>query len=362
MALTVAERQRNFRERQRAAALNNPPRAESVHRALAALAIADLTRARPADVLERVFPNDHVAGFIVRAATSPTTTTTGADLLGHLAAAFVSAIAPASAAARLFAECTQLNFAGVHTFSVPFASTSPAPVFIGEGSAIPVAQGTISRMIIGPVRKMLVAVGFAGELEFVNLESATAILGRMLSEQAGKSLDAVLLDGTAASAIRPAGLLNGVSTLGATSGGGVNALATDLGLLAKALAAAGCDPDRAVYLAAPAQATVLRLLASSTFTNTIIGTAALADKTVVAVDPKAIATGYSGVPTIEVNRQGGAIQYEDTNPTDIGAAVGAGGTVKSPWQTDTPVLRVRVNCCWGLLQTGAVQFISSTTW
>jgi hypothetical protein len=79
--------------------------------------------------------------------------------------------------------------------------------------------------------------------------------------------------------------LNSVSTLGATSGGGVNALTTDLGLIAKALAAANCDPDRMVVIASPAQALVLRLLAAPRFTNTIIGTSALADKTVVGVDP-----------------------------------------------------------------------------
>jgi hypothetical protein len=52
---------------------------------------------------------------------------------------------------------------------------------------------------------------------------------------------------------------------------------------------------------------VLRLLASPNFTNTIIGTSALTDKTVVGVDPAAIATGYDGIPSVEVARAAGAI-------------------------------------------------------
>jgi hypothetical protein len=255
----------------------------------------------------------------------------------------------------------QLDFNGVYQFSIPYASTSPAPVFAGEGLPFPVAAGVINSAIIGPVHKMLLACGITNQLEFVSFESATAIIGRLLSEQATKSLDTVLLDGNAASATRSAGLLNGVSTLGATSGGGVAAMATDLGLIAKALAAAGCDPDRLVVLAAPAQALSLRLLASPVFANTIIGTSGLADKTVVGVDPKAIATGFSGVPTVETSKET-TVQFEDTSPADLVAAGAVAGTVKSAFQTDTSVLRVRTNCCWGLLAAGAVQFISSTTW
>lgn len=216
MALSDAERQRLHRERQRAAAVSGATRTESIHRALAAMALGQLWRERPLDILERSCPNDHAAALITRAASSPTTTTTGPDLLGQLAGSFLSGLAPQSAAARLFAQFVQLNFDGVYQFSIPYASTSPAPIFIGEGLPFPVAQGVTNSAIVGPTHKMLLAVGIVNQLEFVTFESATAIIGRLLSEQATKSLDTVLLDGTAASATRSAGLLNGVSTLGAT--------------------------------------------------------------------------------------------------------------------------------------------------
>jgi hypothetical protein len=233
---------------------NGTARSRSLHRSIAAMAIGALTEQPPINLIERNYPQDHLAATITRGASSPTSTTSGGgDLLGGLAANFLSGLAPASAASRLFALCTQLNFDGVHTFSVPYPATTPPPVFVGEGAAMPVAQGTIQRVIVGPVRKMLVAVAFAGELEFANLESATAIIGRTLTEQAGRSLDAVLFDNAAGSAVRPAGLLNGMSTLGATAGGGVVAMATDLGEIAKALAAAGVDPDRTVVVASPAR-------------------------------------------------------------------------------------------------------------
>jgi hypothetical protein len=367
--ISNAEAQRRWREKTNALADigraslagNGAAKTKSLYRALAAMALGQLLRERPLDILERAYPNDHAAALITRAASSPTTTTTGADLLGQLSGSFLSGLAPQSAAARLFAQCVQLDFSGVYQFFIPYASTSPAPVFVGEGLPFPVAQGVLDAAVIGPVHKMLLAVGIVNQLEFVTFESATAIIGRLLSEQATKSLDTVLLDGTASSATRSAGLLNGVSTLGATSGGGIAAMSADLGKIANAIGAAACDPDRMVVIASPAQAVALRLLSSPNFTNTIIGTPALAAGTIVGVDPKAIATGFSGVPTIETSREA-TIEYEDTSPTDITTGGVAAGTVRSAFQTDTQVLRVRTNCCWGLLATGAVQFISSTTW
>jgi hypothetical protein len=192
----------------------------------------------------------------------------------------------------------------------------PAPVFVGEGLPHPVGQGVMNRVIVGPCHKMLMGAAITNELEFAAVESATAIIGRLLSEQASKSLDAVLFDNVASSAIRPAGLLNSVTPIAATSGGGVNAMTTDLGLLATALGAAGCDPDRMVIVAAPAQALVLRLLASPQFNNLIIGTTALSDKSIVAIDPAALATGYSGVPSIETATET-VQQYESASPLPI---------------------------------------------
>jgi hypothetical protein len=37
-------------------------------------------------------------------------------------------------------------------------------------------------------------------------------------------------------------------------------------------------------------------------------------------------------------------------------------TVKSAWQADLLVLKIRLRCCWGKLAAGAVQMISSVSW
>jgi hypothetical protein len=68
--LSDAERSRNYRARQRAAALSGPTRTASIHRALAALALAQLTGERPTEILERAYPSDHAAALITRAASS----------------------------------------------------------------------------------------------------------------------------------------------------------------------------------------------------------------------------------------------------------------------------------------------------
>jgi hypothetical protein len=70
MALSDAERQRNFRDRWRAAALSGIARTASIHRALPAMAVGQLTGERPHEILERAYPSDHAAALITRAASS----------------------------------------------------------------------------------------------------------------------------------------------------------------------------------------------------------------------------------------------------------------------------------------------------
>jgi hypothetical protein len=311
------------------------------------------------EILEANWPNDVMAGMLTRAAVTPTTT---ANFPSSSRFAFLSGLAPQSAAVRLFAICNRVDMAGVYSLIVPAATTSPVPVFIGEGSPMPMKDGVIAPTIIGPVRKMMLGVGIASELEFAVPETASTIISRLIGEQASKSLDAVVYDNVAADATRPAGLLNGVTPIAATAGGGLVAIATDLANIADAIATAGGNTDTIVFVANPRQAIVLRLLAPSSFNYTVIGCAALADGTIVGIAPDAVVSGYDGVPEIEVSKYGTA-QFENTTPLPI---VDGSGTVAAPvrssWQTDTLFLKLRLKCCWGPLATGMVQVVNSTSW
>src|SRR5262245_58561472 len=125
----------------------------SMCRMLASLALGELRGEDPLKIVRSVWPTDSVAEIYTRATIAPTSTSSsGADSL--LASGFgVLSIAPQSAAAKLFARCLQLNFAGVHRFSIPSVSTVPAAAWVAEGGGHIVDSGEVTSVVAGPVRK-----------------------------------------------------------------------------------------------------------------------------------------------------------------------------------------------------------------
>src|SRR5262249_12698456 len=152
-------------------------------------------------------------------------------------------VAPGSAAAQLFDACLRLNFDGVLTYLVPHVATHPVPLFVAEGGIVPVVQAATASTTVGPGRKLSFIVGLTRELENATPDGAAAIPGRLLAESAAKGLDAAVFDNPAASASRPAGLLNGVTPLVSTAAGaGLDTAASDVAKLAGAFADAGINP------------------------------------------------------------------------------------------------------------------------
>jgi hypothetical protein len=330
----------------------------AVSRALAAIALSGVRNEDAVQITEQTWPGDSMAGLLTKAAVTPLSTSS-TPLLQTLQASFFASIAPQSAAVKLFERALKLDFAGVYKYTVPTATTLPEPVFVGEGLPFPMAQGTLGNVEVGPVRKMMLGVGITNELEFVNPKSAAAIISRMLTQKAGTSLDAVVFDAVAADEVRVAGLLNGVSDLGATA-----TMVGDIAKLGAAVADAGGDVETMLIIASPAQALALKLSAGPAFTNPVIACNALTAGTVLAISPENIGTGFSGTPEIETSKQSTA-HFEDTTPLPI-STVGTPNVVAAPvrsaWQQNLLFLKLRVKCAWGALSPGAVQMIASAVW
>src|SRR5262245_53410434 len=160
----------------------------SLHRALTATALGALRQKPTATVLRQCWPSDELAGLVTRSPVSPLgrdgfpqATVTSMDVL--------SLVAPASAAAQLFARCMRLDLGSSYAVNVPNAATVPLPVFVGEGGAIPAAQASFAASAIGPARKMALICGLTGEIEAASPESASAIVGRLMAQAATRSLD-----------------------------------------------------------------------------------------------------------------------------------------------------------------------------
>jgi hypothetical protein len=338
----------------------------SVQRAITAIAIGAVTQEHYEKILARHWPRDDTAAVILKAAVSISDTTTVTSVPETAVAAFLGGLAPQSAAVRLFERCVRLNFAGVYQYTIPRATTWAAPVFVAEGGPMPILLDVIGNVTVGPTKKMMMGAAVTGELEFYSAESAVAVVKTVMEEQAGRSLDAAVFSTTAGSTLRPAGLLNGVTPFVAVAGGGLAAIVGDLKDLVGAISAANINTDNIVFVSNPKQAIALRLLASPSFNYLVLGTSALADGTVVALAPDAIASGYNGLPTIDVSKNALA-HYEDTTPLAIAPSpTPITAPLRSAWQANLLNLRLRMNCAWASLSpgttTGAVAFVTSTTW
>ena len=136
-----------------AAVLNQAMR--SLTRATITTGLAALDRGiRPAEFIEKTWPEDDGVDLVLRAATHPTTRA-DAPALSAISTAFLSAMVPMSAAADLFTRSLSLSFApGVATISVPRLAI-PSADFVLEGTAIPLVQGspvTAAVLLLAPSR------------------------------------------------------------------------------------------------------------------------------------------------------------------------------------------------------------------
>src|SRR5262249_20311138 len=120
----------------------------SLIRAATAIALAHIRNGvhYPEHIAAESWPRDQAARAIINRAASAaiSTTTTGISAVQQtIAGAFVSGLQHDSAAAALIEAGIRVDLTGTATVSIPRAdpASQPAPVFVGEGAPIPVAQG-----------------------------------------------------------------------------------------------------------------------------------------------------------------------------------------------------------------------------
>jgi hypothetical protein len=253
--------------------------------------------------------DDRAAELITRAAVPPLATS-DMTALAHVAIAFVASLVGASAAAALIARSLRLSFDGAATIGIP-ALTLPHASFVGEKAPIPVVMGTSSAGATLTPFKLAVIVPLSGEM--IRNSNAEAFVRQVLIENVGPSLDAAMLSNAAAvPGLRPPGILHGITAIPAATGGGLNAMVTDIGALAQAVAPV-MGNGQAVLIAAPAQATAYALLAERDAFPMMMANA-LAPGTVVIVATQALATVID-VPSIESSTE--AAVHMDDQPGEL---------------------------------------------
>jgi HK97 family phage major capsid protein len=161
--------------------------------AMRAAAAASITRASIATGLrtldrgyaghEKAWPHDRDVDLLLRAAMTPTSTTSASALI-RVAYAFVDSLIPVSAAAALISRSLQLTFDGAASISIPNL-TLPLADFVGQSAPIPVVQGNSTGTISLEPHKLATIVPLSGEM--MRNSNAEAIVRAVLMDNIGRA-------------------------------------------------------------------------------------------------------------------------------------------------------------------------------
>jgi HK97 family phage major capsid protein/HK97 family phage prohead protease len=356
-------------------------------RGLACQVQGHIQRRNAADVMaERYGENDRetrgIVDFLTTKAASAvaTTTTSGwaSQLVNTVVGDFLDQLQPLSIYPRLAAAGPRFTFGQNGVISIPSRSSTPtiAGSFVAEGAPIPVRQGGFSSVSITP-RKMAVISALTREIAEHSTPSIEAIIREAILDDTAVAIDTVLMDATASSTTRPAGLRNGVSGKTATSGANLAAFITDMKALLGDLVTAN-SLRKPMWIMNPVNALSATLLQNAggdfPFANDIRGgtlfgypiiqsnTVTLG--TVMLIDAADFFSATTDVPQFDVSDTA-TLHMEDTSPTAIGTA-GTPNVVAAPvrslFQTDSIAIRMRIGINWAMRRSGVIAYVTSVTW
>jgi hypothetical protein len=319
----------------------------------------------PWEVLRENWRDDDDAGRILKAASSPLSTSGFAAIQSTRV---LPQLAPDCASSKLLAMGSQFDLTGISSFKLPWIGYTgrPAnPMFVAEGQPAPVPNLATSAAILGPVSKVLIIAGVSGELQSGSAETAERVISETLAISVEQSQDAKLFSADAAvPGTSPVGLLNGLTPLTSVgTSGGAGAVADDLGLLASTLSHHGIGIDDLIFITTAAIATKIRVLAGPFFQDVVLSSAAIPDGQIIAIVPQALATGYSGEVQIETSLVA-PLHFESATPLPIGT-VGSPNVVAAPihsaFQEYLLLVKIRGRMCWAC-QPNAVCFMTGVAW
>lgn len=328
-------------------------------------------------VLEERYPGHEATAIIAKAdQTIGTTGVSGwaSEIVQTAYADFLQALMGYSIYPALRDRGIGLSFDGVGTVSIPSRTAGGAGGgFVGEGAPIRVGRLTTAATTM-TAKKMGVIVPFSRELAKRSTPAIEALVRQAILEDTGAILDAVLLDATAASTVRPAGLLNGVSAA-ATGFGGADyqaVMADFKALLAPFISANAAD--NITVIMNPAQGLTMSMMAGPgntgfMWSDPIMKRVSILESTyatanrLIAVRNSDFATALGDAPEFDVSEQA-TVHMEDTTPLEIVSGTGptTADPVRSFFQTATIGVRMLMDVSWKMRRTGMVQWIDGTSW
>lgn len=329
-------------------------------------------------VLDDRYPGHEATAIVAKTAIAVATTTTSgwaSQLVETAMAEFLALLPPNSIYPILRSMGVGLTFgANSGAIKIPFSSSTTALAggFVLEGDPIPVGRMTLDSATLTP-HKFGIIVPMTKEAMRYTTPALEAVVRSELLARTAIKLDTLLIDSTAGSATRPAGLLNGVSAGTAYSGGDYVAFIEDMKTLLSPFDAANAGRSLAVIMN-PRQVRNLRMMEGPNNSGfgwanqfladfRVIPSTTVTAGTIIAVDTADFVTGTGDAPMFESSDQA-TIHMEDT-PTAL-SAVASPNTVAAPirsmFQTNSVALKMTMDVTWAMRRSGMVQTIASVSW
>lgn len=327
-------------------------------------------------VLDERYPGHEATAIVAKAdQTIGTTGVSGwaSELVGTVNQGFLQALIGKSVYPALRDRGVGLSFDGVGTIKLPRRTAGGAGGgFVAEGSPIRVGRVTTAAAELTP-KKMGVIVPFSRELAKRSTPAIEAIVRQAIIDDTAAILDAALLDATASSAARPAGLLNGVAATAVGYGGGDHlAVKADFAALLAPFIAANAA-DNITVIMNPAQALAIAMMdgpANSTTwfqniasrVNIVESTYATAGR-LIAIRNSDFYTATGDAPEFDINETA-TVHMEDTTPLEIVSGTGptTADPVRSFYQTATVGVRMLMDVSWVMGRPGMVAWINGTSY
>jgi hypothetical protein len=262
-------------------------------------------------------------------------------------------------------QVIRVSFAGRGSVRVPTRAMTPTlgGSFVGENQPIPIRQAGLNTATITP-KKMAVCSVFTEEMFRYSVPNIQDVVTAVMEFDTAAAVDAVLLDNNAASAIRPAGLLAGISATSPTAGGGLAAFAGDVRALTAAIEITGPLFAPVLLMSASSELMIDTLSMSATDNLPIISSPHVPAKQLIMLDAANFCSAEGDEPRIMTSRES-LLHLEDTTPANIGV-VGTPNVVAAPsqsmFQTDCVALRMTQDVSWIVTRVGRVAFVNSVSW
>ena len=333
-------------------------------------------------------PTRAVMNAIFKTATVPADTVTSgwaSQLVATSLQDYFAALMPMSVYPGLASRGVKFSFGTAGVVVMPTRSSTPtiAGSFVAQGAPIPVRQGAFTSISFTP-KKMGVISTFTREIMEHSTPAIDGLIRDAMTQDTAVSIDTVLLDATAATTTRPAGLRAGVSGTSATAGGTITAAIGDIRALTTALiSGTNGNLRNPVWLMNPGDVLALSLLQATAgggefpfkaelAAGTLQGYPVIKSTTVTAdmmylLDAADFVSVTGDTPRFDVSDQA-TLVFDDTAPAQVGTpGVSAspnvvGAPARSLWQQDTIGIRMLLDLNWGLRRSGIIAWMQTMTW